>query len=292
MFGYIKPLTGELLVKESEQYKSVYCSLCKALGTYYGRIARMTLSYDCTFLALFSLGLQPACTGFHKGRCTCNPLKRCTFCTQNTEALHLPAALSVITMYYKLQDDRADKGFWKKVRAVCLMPLARRPFRKASRDYPALAEALAKMGQEQRAIEREASPSMDACAEPTAQMLSTVFRLLANTETEQRIFETIGYFLGKWIYGMDAADDLEDDLQKGAFNPLISKLELTKTAAPEALQQAKAYCNGTLNLCVSQLIASVRLVSFHHFGPIIRNIVEQGLPDMQRTLLFKKEKDT
>lgn len=293
MFGYVKPENGELLVRESEQYKGVYCALCKALGKHYGIAARLTLSYDCTFLALFQIGLQPECAGFHKGRCVVNPLKKCTFCTGHTETLKFPSALSVISMYYKLKDDIADSGFWGKLRSYCLMPLAIRPYKKASRDYPALAELLKTMTKEQQNVENQTDICLDSCAEPSAQMLSQVFGMAAGEDViQKRIFETIGYFLGKWIYVIDAADDLEDDLKKGSFNPLISLYQLKPTASQEQLQEAKAYCNGVLNLCLSQIIASVNLIHFYHFGPIIENIVEKGLPETQRTLLFEKEKNT
>ena len=56
MFGYIRPQKGELLVREFEQYRGVYCGLCKQLGKSYGFAARMTLSYDCTFLGLLFWG--------------------------------------------------------------------------------------------------------------------------------------------------------------------------------------------------------------------------------------------
>lgn len=293
MFGYIKPEHGELLVKEYEQYKGVYCGLCKALGKYYGPTARLTLSYDCTFLSLFLLGVQPECTKFHKGRCVVNPLKKCTFCTGHTEVLQLPSALSVISMYHKLKDDIADGGFLSKLRSYCLMPLARRPYKKACRDYPELAEILEEMTQAQKEVEQSTEePSLDRCAEPSAQMLKQVFALAADDPQMKLIYETVGYFAGKWIYVIDAADDLEDDLKDGSFNPLIGMMQLTEDSPKEEIQKAKEYCNGVLNMSLSQIIASVNLIHFYHFGSIIENIVEKGLPEMQKTLLFEKEKNT
>ena len=290
MFGYIKPKNGELLVKEYEQYRGVYCGLCRSLGTHYGKISRMMLSYDCTFLALFVLGREQTCTGFEKKRCVVNPMKKCTFCMDQNDALHLPAALSVITMYHKLKDDLQDGSFGEKLRTLCLMPFAKRPYKKARREFPELLEILTEMEEAQRFLEKESCGSLDAAAEPTAQMLSKVFALTTTEESEKRICKTIGYFLGKWIYVMDAADDLEDDLKKGSFNPLVTKLYLTEKADDNTIAEAKQYCNGVLNQCVAQVIASVNLLHFPHFAPIIKNILGQGLPEMQRTLLFEKEK--
>ena len=52
MFGYVKPYKPELRVRELEEYKAVYCGLCRELGQSFGLFARFTLSYDFAFLAM------------------------------------------------------------------------------------------------------------------------------------------------------------------------------------------------------------------------------------------------
>lgn len=73
MFGYIKPFKGMLRVCEYETYKAVYCGLCKQLGREYGPFARLTLSYDFTFLALLDLSLSGEHLAFAPGRCMAQP---------------------------------------------------------------------------------------------------------------------------------------------------------------------------------------------------------------------------
>ena len=80
MFGYVRPQKSELRVREYEAYRAVYCSLCRQLGKSYGMFARMTLSYDCTFFALWLMALHKKCLGFREGRCVVNPLKKCGAC--------------------------------------------------------------------------------------------------------------------------------------------------------------------------------------------------------------------
>ena len=36
MFGYVKPVVGELLVKEHEFYKATYCGICRAMKKHTG----------------------------------------------------------------------------------------------------------------------------------------------------------------------------------------------------------------------------------------------------------------
>ena len=291
MFGYVQPQVSELLVREYQQYKGVYCSLCKELGKSYGILSRFTLSCDCTFFSLQLLGLRSSAVSFEKGRYVFNPLKRCSFCAHRPEELKLSAALSVLMTHHKLRDDRADSGFFGKLRAGLLAPLVYRPRKKAARDFPELAQILEETVGRQTQLEQEEEPSLDACAEPTAQMLSRTFGLLAQEDTaDRRVLETFGYFLGRWVYLMDAADDLEKDVCRREFNPFAVQLSLTKETAPEQWQQAKLYCNEVLNATLSQAIAAFQLMGFERFGSILHNVVFQGLPDLQKKLLFEKEK--
>lgn len=110
MFGYIKIYKSELLVREYEAYKSVYCGLCKKMGKDYSFLSRMLLSYDCTFYAMFLMAVNRSCEGFENGRCRFNPLKKCSFCLCKDDALSKAAAVNVTLSYYKLVDDINDSG--------------------------------------------------------------------------------------------------------------------------------------------------------------------------------------
>ncbi len=91
MFGYITIDKGEMLVKDYEAYKAVYCSLCKQLGKEYSFLSRFILSYDCTFYAVMALALESECPGFSQGRCTFNPLKKCNYLKTQKKPLSMAA---------------------------------------------------------------------------------------------------------------------------------------------------------------------------------------------------------
>lgn len=292
MFGYIRPQKSELLVREYEQYKGVYCSLCRQLGESYGIVSRLALSYDCTFLAMVAIGVSSDCPGFRQGRCVVNPLKKCTYCGGGQPGLVFAAALCVIMTYYKLRDDLEDSGFLGKCRAWLLLLFAARAHKKSARDFPELERIVASATESQGRVEREEAPCVDACADPTAQMLAGVFALAAKKDSRQeRIFQQFGYFLGRWVYLIDAEDDLRKDLKKQSFNPFVTAYRLTPQSTPEQLFQAARRCNEVLNLTLSQAAAAIGLADFSCFGPIILNIVQKGLPAMQKELLLKFEKE-
>lgn len=299
LFGYIRPQKGELLVREFEQYRGFYCGLCKQLGKSYGFAARMTLSYDCTFLGMFFGGRASSCGGFHKGRCVVNPMKQCTFCGENQKELKLAAAVSVLLAYQKIRDDLRDGGIGKKLSRFFLLPSAMRANRKASKEYPQLAEACRIMSEQQARAEQDPDAGMDACAHPTGELLKTIFITalkelegLAEDSSQGRILSQFGYHLGRWIYIMDACDDLEKDAKKKEFNPLLRKFRIDGTLPPEKGKEILLYANEALNITMSQITSAFRLLEFIQFGPILENIVFLGLPQMQKEILFlKKEKE-
>lgn len=292
MFGYIKPQKSELLVREFEQYKGIYCSMCKELGKSYGFFSKFTLSYDGTFLAMLMMARSGQPCKMTQGRCSFNPTKKCPFCEGEYPALKFASALTVIMTYYKLRDDLHDPGIQSRLKAFFLYPLSIRAHRRAAKDYPNLEKVVADAMQLQDDIEQQEVPPLDACAEPTAKMLSGVFSQLAEPETtDYRILEQFGYYLGRWVYLMDAADDMTSDLKQGAFNPFIRDYGLTVNSTQEELMEAAERCNQALNMTVSQAIAAFQLLELgEQFAPILNNIVCLGLPQMQKEFMLKMEK--
>lgn len=287
MFGYVRPFKSELLVREYEQYKAAYCQLCRALKEHYGRAASFALSYDCTFYALLALSLKETKLTLHHGRCVVNPLKKCDFLRSDGEAYHRAAALSVLLTCHKLRDNLEDDSFWKSLGSRLLLPLVARKAKKAAEEFPFLAQQAQKAMDGQRQAEQSGA-GVDACAEPTANLLAALFRELACEGLQAAALERFGYFLGRWVYLMDAADDLADDLREGAFNPFIPRLGLSgKTElSPEERRAADEACNQALNATAAQMLLAFNLLDLRGFGPILENVVTKGLPEMQREILF------
>lgn len=295
MFGYVRPQKSELLVREYEQYKGIYCSLCRQLGKSYGAAARLTLSYDCTFYAMLLLSLNPECPGFHTGRCMVNPLKKCSYCNAGENELVMASALSVLMTYHKIRDDIADSGFFGKLRGYLLLPIASGARKKAARDFPELDSIVSDAMKRQEEAERNESPGIDLCADPTANMLCHVFELAAGEEdasknTQARVLNQIGYYLGRWVYLIDAADDMEKDLKSKSFNPFVLQFQLNQNSTEADLGLAREKANQVLNMTLSRLIAAFHILEVKHFSPILENIIERGLSAIQKELLFKEEK--
>ena len=284
MFGYIKVDRANLLGKEYDAYKGVYCSLCKQLGKDYSIFARFILSYDCTFYAMLILSLADDMPGYCRGRCRFNPAKKCAYADTDTAAFSLAAALSVSSAYYKLRDNLADSPWYKRILYRLVQPIFSRWHRKSRRRYPAIDSAVEKMLKDQLAAEADPNVVIDAAADPTATMLSTVCGLIPDevrmkspdTAKLKRILSAFGYFLGRWIYLIDAADDYEKDLKHDSFNPL-------KTLVSEP-GELKAVVIPMLNHALSEALLSYGLLDPGYYDSIILNVLKSSCVNIQNTI--------
>ncbi len=268
LFGYIKPYRPELKIREAEEYRSIYCGLCKELGKSYGIFAKMTLSYDFAFMAMLFMSIEDEiCPRFEKCTCMAHPFKKQCLCEQN-RATSLAAKAAMILIYYKLLDNIKDKGFFNKIKALCLMPFAASARKKAlamGKEAVIIDNAAAEMIAAQQKLESECCSIADMAAQPTALFLQRVITLI-NKEDCQRVLERFGYLLGRYIYLCDAMDDLEDDRKKGNYNPFIYAQE-------NALAEAKA----AVFLTTAELSEDLALLPLDRYKEIVENIVYMGL---------------
>lgn len=269
MFGYIKPYAPELKVKEQEAYRAVYCGLCKELGRSYGQLSRMTLSYDFAFFSVLAMGVRGEAVEFRQERCMVHPLKKRNIC-QPCGSLELSAAMAVILLYHKLQDNIADGDAAEKAACLLALPVAKAAYGKAAEKLPELAKLTEEQMAAQALLEQEHCSSVDRAAEPTAKILEELLGSLSEDKTQQLVLRRIGYLLGRCIYLMDALDDLEEDIKNDSYNP-FRYCEAQEGGSPQ--EQAVA----SLYLTVAELIRAYDLLEVQYFEGILSNVFELGL---------------
>lgn len=287
MFGYVKVFKPTIRMGEYEIYKGIYCTLCKRLGKRYGVLSRFTLSYDMTFLALLQMALAEECGEFCPSRCSFNPTKRCLKAT-DTVAIDRAADIGTILAYYKLKDTLADEGLGKKIGAWCALPFAAAAHKKAKKRVPRIDAAVAAMMTAQAEVEASQNTSIDRAAEPFALLLQTLAAQMADTDAQKRVLGRFGYCLGRWVYLMDAVDDLAKDLEKGRYNPYIGARQLKK-GDTDGVKEARAYSLYTLNACLAECKAAYDLLEIRRFDGILRNILEEGMAHAQQRVIAGEE---
>ncbi len=217
MLGYIKPAYGELRVREHEFYRAAYCGLCRSMGKCTGCASRMTLSYDFVFLALVRMALSGDTSKILSGRCMAHPMKKKPYLVKNP-SLDFSACAAAVLMDGKVSDDIADEKGLRRTAAKML-----RPFTKHSLKRSGLAELADTVNGELEALsalERERSSDIDAAADCFGRLLGSTMSFGLEGMNERIAYE-IGRYTGRFIYVIDAADDMAKDVKKCRYNPLI-----------------------------------------------------------------------
>ena len=284
MFGYIKPHKPEMKVKEFDTFQSVYCGLCKQLRRSYGPFASLTLSYDFTFMAVVGLSMEENCTGFTKCFCPGNPLKR-KACVQESETMRYCASAAMLMLYYKVKDNLHDAPFFKKAAPLFLLPFAALAKNKAKKAYPEADRILSDTMREQAKLERANTKSIDRAADPTATALAKLCESFSADERQKVILNRFGYLVGRYVYFMDALDDLEEDEKRGGYNPFLASADgnLTKDAQYLRAQQI-------INLTIGEIARAYELLDRRRYIPILDNIIYEGFKEQLQVILLKKEK--
>ncbi len=273
MFGYVRIYKPELRIKEYEMYKAVYCTLCKKLGKEYGLLARFTLSYDFTFLALLKMALKDEECAINNGRCAFYPLKKCNYCTQNDEDFDFSVAAAMIMLYFKLVDNLNDEKGFSRLKYLLMKPAFSASYKKAKRKYPQINAIFEEYFSDQQSIESSGSENIDAASEPTAKMLSGVFAFCDSKEN--KALKRLGYCIGRYIYILDAAADCKTDIKKGRYNPYKN----TENLKEKALNQ--------IEFCINEAAISFEEINIKRFKNILGNIIYLGLEDTAQKELAK-----
>lgn len=226
MFGYVTVNKPELKFREFDIYQSYYCGLCRELKEKYGLSGQLTLSFDMTFLVLLLTGLYEPPTQVAGCRCAAHPFTRHP--AARNEFTAYAADMNVLLTYYKYMDDWSDeKKHLKYLMAAALSRGEKRTALRYREKAGVVEDMLEKLKQgEKEAAERIRSRTqdnhyeeeqLDKMAGYFGRLTEEIF-VYKKDEWEESL-RRMGFFLGKFIYLMDAYDDLEKDRRKGSYNP-------------------------------------------------------------------------
>ena len=284
MFGYVKPVVGEMLVREHEFYKATYCGICRAMKKHTGGLSNVTLSYDSVFLALVRmLYLPDSDFKAENKRCIAHPLKKRPMLLENSALEYTARAFAVLT-YYKMRDDISDEGGLKKLGAAMLGPVTSSAKKMAELSdlekivYDGLAEITS--------LEEGKCPSVDRPAAIFGDILGEIFAYGLD-ERDALVTRQVGRHLGRFIYAADAAEDYDDDLKTGKYNPFV----LLYDGKPLTKENRESIKCGLILECRG-LESAVNLLPFgsrRTIESIINNIIYLGL--IKRIEFLDEKKD-
>lgn len=275
MFGYVSVLKDELKVREYNIYRGYYCGLCKTLGKHFSQTVRLGLNYDFAFLALAMGAMSQEKTELRQEHCVIHPLSVRPV-SHDEKALTYAAYMSIIVTYFKLIDDYNDL---KSLKSIFAMLFYKRQLKKCKRYYKDEYNLIEKQLKELNRLEKQHCDDVDLAADCFAKILECLFTpsYLHLTESEKKALGVFGYQLGRFIYIIDAYQDIRDDEKKQNYNPILLKEQKKQESVDALLDRIREKYCFTLTLTLDAAAKSFELIPFRRCRPILENVVYLGL---------------
>lgn len=218
MFGYVIINKGDMKFKEFDIYHSYYCGLCQMLKKQYGFTGQLTLTYDMTFAVMLLSSLYEPEVSEDVVNCVAHPFEKHQ--TRQTIYTEYGADMNVLLSYYKCMDDWADE---KKLTRFTYAKLLKKGYHRAYNKYPEKARRIENLLRELSREENKQSADIDRMAGIFGRIMSEV--LAPKADEWEKSLRNMGFYLGKFIYLLDAYEDVYEDRGKGRYNPFTIKCD-------------------------------------------------------------------
>ena len=277
MFGYVIPNQSALDDAQKARFHAVYCGLCRTLKRRHGLSGASTLSYDLTFLALLLSALYEPQEEQGEERCMTHPIKRHAYAV--SDVFEYAADMNVALAYHKCMDNWLDDHS-----AVSLAEarLLKRGYARISQRYPGKCGAIERWLDEVHQFEKEQSGGIDGPVNSTGRMLGELFCYRENDYWADSL-RIMGDGLGRFIYFMDAYDDLPHDIRRGSFNPLKSYQD---NADYEKL------CKDAMTMMVADCTQEFEQLPIVQDADLLRNVLYSGIWSKYVQIQRKRESDS
>ena len=276
MFGYVNVNPEQLDARARGRYTAYYCGLCRVLRERHGNAAGITLSYDMTFLLILLSSLYEPAEVNAMGRCLAHPIKKRAYI--RNEIVDYAADMNIALAYHKCADDWADD---RSLAGLARMKLLSGAYKKVAEAHPLKCESIAGCLREISKLERANDPRADPAANWTASMLGEIFAF--RPDIWQAPLRAMGEELGRFIYMMDAYEDLPGDIAKGRYNPL---------AAMRARDDFEDLCRDGMLMMISGCARAFDVLPLGEDADILHNVLYGGVWRKYVEVSEKRKKET
>lgn len=276
MFGYININQKILADEDKKAYQAYYCGLCRRLKSNCGAKGQMLLNYDMTFLIVLLTGLYELTNETSEITCALHPTKKRT--VWMNEVTDYAADMNLLLAYHNLVDDWKDERAYTKKAFVKMLD---KDYTRIVSKYPRQVKAVEEYMRHTEEVEKRHETNLDAVAGLTGEMLGEVFCWKEDEWAEE--LRTLGFYMGKFVYIMDAYEDYEADLQKNEYNPLVYTMK-------ESAEDMDTLCKLLLTSMMSECAKSFERLPILLHADILRNILYSGVWSKYEYIQIKKRK--
>ena len=280
MFGYVTICKEKLSEEGFDTFRAYYCGLCKAIGKRCSQSARMGLSYDITFLAVILSAVYKSDEEIENKRCFLHPWRKRS-CVTDSLPLDYAADAGVMLSYLKLIDDRNDDRSIKSLFAIWLFYFG---MRKAKRRFPETYAGIKACLERLSELEKNSCNDIDETADCFAKILEILFTPeFIEEQSQRRILAWLGYNIGRWIYVMDAYNDIEKDIKHNNYNPFLKKYE--RQSAVEIKSALQKKLNVSMTFTLENAASAYELLDVGKNREVLDNIIYIALKNKQDIIL-------
>ncbi len=276
MFGYVVIDKPNILIKDYETYQSYYCGLCKSIGREYGTFLRLTLNYDIVLFALLGHNYEGIDPQFCQEHCITHWVKKVPS-LHDTPVLRRVADMNMILGYFKASDDVADEGrhrLWKSA-------IGSR-FQKAVKKMPDFAKNV-QNGYEKLREKEKLQADADRLADAFGEIMLSSAEAL--TEKADSDLKKLLYYIGRWVYLIDAVDDVKKDLEKGCYNPFLRE---EKGWDDKVFVRVEKEARPLLYDCIDRIIETYENMKIEISKGALDNVIYRGFKTKTEQVLTAK----
>ena len=261
MFGYVVLNKPEIKFKDFDLYRSFYCGLCRELKEKYGISGQISLTYDMTFVVILLSALYEPPTKKGTTRCIIHPVQKQP--VRKNAATEYGADMNVLLTYHKCRDDWDDE---KKISALGYSKILQGKNKKLSEYYPEKAEKIQRLLRELAEMEKAGEKDIDRMSGCFGRIMEEI--LAWKSDVWETTLRKMGFYLGKFIYLLDAYDDVEEDVKNGNYNPFSGQYKME--TFDEQVRQL-------LIMMMAQTCREFEKLPIIKYTDILRNILYSGV---------------
>ena len=262
-------------MKDFYKYKAYYCGLCKVLREKHGFLGQLTLTYDMTFLVILLHSLYESDMNFEEHRCVVHPAKKQKMLYN--EITEYAADMNIVLTYFHFVDDWKDE---KSKAGLVGVRAFRKTYLEIEKKYPKKCRIIRSCLKKLQTCEAQQEENIDITARYFGELMAELLTYRQDVWT--KTLRRMGFYLGKFIYILDAYDDVEQDLESGSYNALISLY-----GEPDFDERCKEMMTYVLAECTSQF---ERLPCIED-ADILRNILYVGVWEKYDKKQLEKNKE-
>jgi len=286
MFGYVTPYKMELKIKDYEKFKAYYCGLCLSLKHNFGQLSRFGLNYDMTFLAILLDSLDENKNQYEYTACIAHPIKK-KHKIVNNKAIDYAAFCNTTLVYFKLLDDYNDNNTLHS--KLLTLPL-KKYINNCSADLSDVVDYMNKKLEELYTLEKSPENfSIDEYADKFADLTGYIISFYYKHSEFKDSLYSLGYSLGRWIYIIDAYDDLKTDLEKNKFNPINKAFNESMETYDKFIAEIKDRIELNLVLSADSCLKALENLPLKKNIDLLYNILQLGLMEKMEKIKMRSE---